>query len=84
MFAASQLRPLFWRLTDLAMLFLRFAASENVASCVFWCVLTSVYGIMHAAAACKQKMATHILNFTRNGLKEGSVALENEVGKVTM
>ncbi len=35
-FAASRLRPLLCvRLADVAMLFLRFAASEKVASCVF-------------------------------------------------
>ncbi len=53
--AASRLRSLFWeRLTDFAKLFLLLAASEIVAHCVFWCVLTSVGGILHAAAVFKR------------------------------
>ncbi len=43
------------RLTDFAMLFLRFAASEKVAAWVFWCVLTSVCGIVYAAVAYERK-----------------------------
>ena len=61
-FATSRLRPHFYvRPTDLAMVFLRIAASAEDASCVFSCEWATVCGIWDADAASSRK----------NGLRSG-------------
>ncbi len=68
---------------DFAKLFLWFAASER-SSAVFSGVYCHRFAAFHRRLKLLSgKKAAYILNLTRNIYEGGSVALENEVGKVS-